>query len=49
MPPETQRHKVVGRRALLLAAGQVAAGAAIAGRLYQLQILEKDRYTVLAD
>ena len=37
------------RRAALLAGGQALLGAAIVGRMYQLQILQKDRYAVLAD
>jgi len=49
MPRETQREKLFTRRAALLAGGQTALGALLAGRLYQLQILEKDRYTLLAD
>ena len=49
MPRETQREKFFSRRAALLAGGQAVLGAALAGRLYQLQVLEKDRYAVLAD
>src|SRR5947209_14975679 len=49
MPRDTQRHKLLTRRAALLGAGQTLAVAALAGRLYQLQILEKDRYTVLSE
>ncbi len=49
MPRETQRQKLFTRRAALLAGGQTVLGAILAGRLYQLQILEKDRYTLLAD
>ena len=49
MPREPQRQKILTRRAALLAGAQTLLGAAIAGRMYQLQILEKDRYTVLAD
>src|SRR5437764_10254293 len=49
MPRETQRHKLLTRRAAVLAGGQALLGATLAGRLYQLQILQKDRYTVLAD
>lgn len=49
MPRETPRQKVFTRRAALLAGSQVLLGAAIAGRMYQLQILERDRYAVLAD
>src|SRR5207237_4023896 len=37
------------RRAALLAGGQALLGATLAGRMYQLQILDKDRYTVMAD
>ena len=46
---ETQRQKSMTRRAALLAGGQALLGAALAGRLYQLQIIERDRYTVLAE
>jgi penicillin-binding protein 2 len=49
MPRENQREKLFTRRAALLAGGQTALAALLAGRLYQLQILEKDRYTLLAD
>ena len=49
MPRETQRTKGLTRRAALLAGGQTALAALLAGRMYQLQIFEKDRYTVLAD
>ena len=49
MPRETPRQKLFTRRAAVLAGAQALLGAAIAGRMYQLQILEKDRYTVLAD
>src|SRR5260221_8825097 len=49
MPREPQRQKVLTRRAAILAGAQALLGAAIAGRMYQLQILEKDRYTVLAE
>ncbi len=43
------REKLFTRRALLVASGQAALLAAVAGRMYQLQISESDRYTVLAD
>ncbi|HEV8677943.1 MAG TPA: penicillin-binding protein 2 [Stellaceae bacterium] len=49
MPRETQREKLFTRRTALLAGGQSILAAIVAGRLYQLQILEKDRYTLLAD
>src|SRR3982751_5270459 len=49
MPHDTMREMLLTRRAALLAAGQGVLGAALVGRLYQLQILERDRYAVLAE
>ncbi|MGC2415079.1 MAG: penicillin-binding protein 2, partial [Stellaceae bacterium] len=49
MPRETQREKLLNRRTALLAGGQAVLGAMLAARMYQLQILEKDRYTVLSN
>src|SRR4029078_11842088 len=49
VPGHQTRHKARTRRAALLAGGQTLLAAALAGRMYQLQILEKDRYTVLAE
>jgi len=49
MPRDTQQQKSLTRRAAILAGGQVLLGSALAGRLYQLQVLEKDRYRVMAD
>lgn len=49
MPRETQRQKLLTRRAALLAGSQVLMIGALAGRLYQLQVFEKDRYRVMAD
>jgi penicillin-binding protein 2 len=49
MPRDTQQHKSLTRRAAILAGGQVLLASALAGRLYQLQVLEKDRYRVMAD
>ena len=49
MPRESNRHKALTRRAALLAGGQALLASALAARMYQLQILEKDRYTVLAE
>jgi len=49
MKRETQRHRFLTRRAAILAAGQATLVAALGGRMYQLQILDAGRYTVLAD
>src|SRR6266481_2012882 len=49
MRPEAQRQRLLSRRAALLGAGQVILLGALAGRMYELQILESDRYTMLAD
>ncbi len=49
MRREAQRHRLLSRRAAILAAGQATLLAALAGRVYQLQILESGRYAVLAD
>jgi penicillin-binding protein 2 len=49
MRPEAHRQKLFTRRAAILAGGQAMLVAALAGRMYQLQILDADRYTVLAD
>jgi penicillin-binding protein 2 len=49
MPHETQHQKLFTRRAALLAGGQTALGAILVGRMYQLQILDKNRYTLLSD
>jgi penicillin-binding protein 2 len=49
MQRETQRHKLITRRAALLAGGQALLVGALGSRMYQLQVLEKDRYSVLAD
>jgi penicillin-binding protein 2 len=49
MRREVLRHRLLTRRAAILAGGQALLLAAIGGRMYQLQIRESDRYTVLAD
>ena len=49
MQRDAQRQKLLTRRAAILAAGQATLVTALAGRMYQLQILESDRYVVLAD
>jgi penicillin-binding protein 2 len=49
VPRDSQRDKLLTRRAVLLAGGQAALSAALVARMYQLQVLEKDRYTLLSD
>src|SRR5215831_12081229 len=49
MRPEAQRHRALSRRAAVLGLSQSALLGALAGRMYQLQILESDRYSILAD
>lgn len=49
MPRDTQRQKLLNRRTALLAGGQTMLAALLAGRMYQLQILDRDRYALLAD
>src|SRR3954469_16874649 len=49
MPHDNKRETLLTRRAALLAAGQGVLGAALVARLYQLQILESDRYTLLSE
>lgn len=43
------RRLQISRRALLLGGAQLGAFGLLAGRMYQLQVLESDRYTTLAD
>jgi len=49
MQREALRQKLLTRRAALLGGAQAVLIAGVAGRMYQLQILEADRYRVLAD
>jgi len=49
MQREANRQKLVGRRAVFLAAGQAALVAVLGGRMYQLQILDAEHYRTLAD
>ena len=44
-----ERRRQITRRAMLLGAAQVGGFGLLAGRMYQLQVLESDRYTTLAD
>jgi len=45
---EKVRSRVFTRRAAFLAGGKLVLLSALVGRMYQLQIVESDRYTVLA-
>ncbi|MGE0713812.1 MAG: penicillin-binding protein 2 [Alphaproteobacteria bacterium] len=49
MRQDRSRAKVFTRRALLLAGGQAVLFAALGARLYYLQVVEADRYTMLAE
>jgi penicillin-binding protein 2 len=46
---EAQHHKHFSRRAAILASGQAVLIGALSARLYQLQIVDADRYKVLAE
>ncbi|HWI26879.1 MAG TPA: penicillin-binding protein 2 [Stellaceae bacterium] len=49
MQRENNRTKLLTRRALLLGGAQVALLATLAGRMYYLQVVQADRYSMLAD
>jgi penicillin-binding protein 2 len=49
MRRDAQRQKLFSRRAAILAGAQASVMAALTARMYQLQILEADRYLLLAD
>jgi penicillin-binding protein 2 len=49
MQRESSPHKLLTRRATILGAGQAILMGALAERMYQLQVVEKDRYALLAD
>jgi penicillin-binding protein 2 len=49
MNRDTERQKIFTRRAVLLAGGKLALFAAMAGRLYYLQVVESEKYKTLAD
>jgi len=46
---DSARYKKFSRRALILGGGQIALFGVLAGRMYQLQVLESNRYKMLAD
>lgn len=49
MDRDADRHKLISRRMLMLAAGNGILISALAGRLYYLQVMESERYSTLAD
>ena len=49
MQREALPHKLLTRRAMILGAGQAILMGGLAERMYQLQVVEKDRYALLAD
>jgi penicillin-binding protein 2 len=46
---DNERSSLFTRRALVLGGAQVALMSALVGRLYQLQVLETNRFTTLAE
>ena len=46
---DSARYKKFSRRALILGGGQIGLFGVLAGRMYQLQVLESNRYKTLAD
>ena len=46
---DSTRYKMFSRRALIIGGGQVALFGVLAGRMYQLQVLESSRYRLLAE
>ena len=46
---DSSRYKKFSRRAMILGGGQVALFGILAGRMYQLQVIESSRYKMLAD
>lgn len=46
---DQERQKVLTRRALILGAAQIGLIGTLAGRLYYLQVIQADRYRMLAD
>ena len=46
---DQERYRTFGRRAVLLAGGKAALFSLLVGRMYYLQVVEADRYTMLAE
>ena len=49
MHEDNERSKSFTRRTLLVGGGQAALFAVLAGRMYYLQVVESDRYAMLAE
>src|ERR671928_1962766 len=49
MQQEADRERAFRRRGILLGAAQLGLFGALAGRLYNLQVLQSDQYALLAD
>lgn len=49
MNRDTERHRLVTRRALMLGGLKLSLGAGLAARLYQLQVIESEKFSVLAE
>ena len=46
---DNERHRLFTRRAAMLAGAKLVVATALAGRMYQIQVLESDRYKMLAE
>ena len=46
---DNERHRLFTRRAAVLGGVQLAAAAMLAGRMYQIQVVDSDRYKMLAE
>jgi penicillin-binding protein 2 len=46
---DSDRHKLFSRRAVMLAGGQAVLLSGLVGRMYYLQVIEADRYRMLAE
>ncbi len=49
MHRDSDRYRLFSRRSILLGGGQAVLFAALAGRMYYLQVVESERYTTLAE
>jgi penicillin-binding protein 2 len=49
MPRDLDRERMIGRRALMLGGAQLLLFGGLGARLYHLQVLERDRYAMLAE